>query len=113
MTLSTIRLTHPVINPRLVLLNDFHALVGAPPIHHDVLQIRIPLQEHRANRLFDELPLVVAGRDDADLGPGRSVGLRVGKRVALLGPRPAGFVGGRRGEVLEGGCGHTCNENTI
>ena len=54
----------------LVAAQDGQCAIAGSAVNDDVLQARTPLQQHRANSLLDERPLVVRGRDDADPRPG-------------------------------------------
>src|SRR5207253_2911711 len=81
--------------PPLVLPNYLDAVVRAAAVNDDVLQVGVALQQHGADGLLDELPLVVRRRHDADPGPGRRV-VRPPRRTRLLRPRPAGLARRRR-----------------
>jgi len=48
----------PVGYPRPVLPGRFDAAVGRSAVDDDELEVRIGLQQHRANRFFDEGSLV-------------------------------------------------------
>ena len=63
--LTAVRLAHPEARPGFILADGFHTAISAPTINDDVFQIGIPLQQHQADCLLNELRLVVRRRDDA------------------------------------------------
>jgi len=73
MTLSSIFLTDPISQTRLILADDVHTAISAAAVNDDVFQVRIPLEQHRADGILDELRLVIRWRDDAHPGPGRAI----------------------------------------
>ena len=66
-SLTAILFTFPVRQVALVFLDDLGAVVGAPAVDDDVLQVRILLADHGQDRLLQETALVVGRRDYGDL----------------------------------------------
>ena len=63
--------------------DDIDGAVCRAAVHDDVFEVGVALEEDGADRLLDELALVVARRDNGDARPGRAVGLggRQGRRL--------------------------------
>ena len=106
MALSPVRLTGPIRQPRLVLADNLHAVVGAAAVNNDVFQVRVALYQDRTDGLFDELSLIVGRRDDAHPWPGAPIWHLVRKLWAFLRPRPAGFARRRRRKFTQGRTAH-------
>ena len=67
--LTTVFRTHPAREPRFILLENRNCLVLTSSIVNEVFEIRVSLQQDRADRLFNIGPLVEARRRNADLRP--------------------------------------------
>ncbi len=58
---TMIRFAHPIGKPGLVLLDDFDAAIGGAAVDDDVFQVRVALEQHRADSFLDVLCLVIEG----------------------------------------------------
>ena len=63
--LSAIRFANPIADPRRIFLNNFYSVIRATPVDYEIFEIRIALQQNRANGLLDESSLIEGGSDDA------------------------------------------------
>src|SRR2546426_12229008 len=59
--LPTVRFARPVGQPRSILFDDLDGVISTSAIEYYVLQIWIPLEQNRANCLFNEPPLIKGG----------------------------------------------------
>src|ERR1051326_3441394 len=53
----------------LVFFDNLYTIVGAAPVHHDVLKIRVVLHQHRPEGRLNQMTIVEVRRNDADLRP--------------------------------------------
>src|SRR6516162_11451150 len=109
MGLSSIFLANPIGKPGFILLDYVDTLIGRAAVDDDIFQIRVTLKKDRADRLLDELALVVAGRDDRDARPRAPVGPRWRQGRRLERPRPTRLTGRRGRQVSEHWTAHLGN----
>ena len=67
-------------------------VVSVEPVENNVFEVTIALEQDRTDRLFDELPLIVARGHDRDARPSAAVGPLRGQSLELGRPRPSSLA---------------------
>src|SRR5262245_6770090 len=100
--LPAVRLAHPVVYPRLVLLDDLHGVVAAASVYDQIFKIRVVLEQNGAYRLLDEPALIERRCHDRHARPIGSIRERMRRQPTLDCPRPTRLPGWRRRDCDDG-----------